>query len=430
MIVVGLVIGMGIFRSAATSAKTAIEPSVYFTAWILGGFIALCGALTYAEIGSRYPVTGGYYKIFSYAYHPSMAFAINCIILISNAASLSGVALIGAGYITKLFPGTEWTDIDKALISSVAILIFYLLNLQGLKMSSRAQNILMLIKIGMILVLIAALFFPFQSVTPTLIAETAPPTMGWLQSLGISLIAVSFTYGGYQQTINFGNEVNHPAKNIPKGIFLGITLIITLYLLVNLSYYQIIGFEQMKGEKEIAYTLIQQIFGDKGAAVFSFFLFFGVLAYVNALLLSNPRVMYAMSEEGSLPKIFSRQSEKNNVLVVSLTVFAALCIIILFFAQTFEQILNFTIFLDCFGMIASSATIFILRKRTKHLDNTGIYKMKWFPILPIIFMLAYLFVGVSIAIQTPKLALIGIMVLGAFVGLYFITQLFKKSKTV
>ncbi|HAN37814.1 MAG TPA: serine/threonine protein kinase, partial [Chitinophagaceae bacterium] len=86
MIVVGLVIGMGIFRTAATSAKYAIEPSVYFSAWIVGGIIALCGALTYAEIGSRYPVTGGYYKVFSYAYHPSIAFAINCIILVSNAA--------------------------------------------------------------------------------------------------------------------------------------------------------------------------------------------------------------------------------------------------------------------------------------------------------------------------------------------------------
>jgi APA family basic amino acid/polyamine antiporter len=99
MIVVGLVIGMGIFRTAATSAKDAIKPSVYFIAWLLGGFVAFCGALTYAEIGSRYPVTGGYYKIFSVAYHPSIAFAINCIILISNAASLSGVALIGSGYI-------------------------------------------------------------------------------------------------------------------------------------------------------------------------------------------------------------------------------------------------------------------------------------------------------------------------------------------
>src|SRR6478752_8315742 len=102
MIVVGLVIGMGIFRTAATSARFALNPTIYFTAWVAGGLIALCGALTYAEIGSRYPVTGGYYKIFAECYHPSFAFGINCIILISNAASISGVALIGSEYIVPL----------------------------------------------------------------------------------------------------------------------------------------------------------------------------------------------------------------------------------------------------------------------------------------------------------------------------------------
>lgn len=431
MIVVGLVIGMGIFRSAATSAKDAIEPSVYFTAWLLGGFFAFCGALTYAEIGSRFPVTGGYYKIFSYAYHPSIAFAINCIILISNAASLSGVALIGSGYITKLFPQINWTDIDKALISCGAILIFYLINLRGLRISSKAQNFLMLIKIGMILVLIAALFFPESGWHTTIPAPAVPtPNISWIQSLGISLIAVSFTYGGYQQTINFGNEVAQPAKNIPRGIFIGIAIIIGLYLLVNLSYYHIIGFENMKGEREIAYVVMSKVFGKTGADIFSFFLFFGVLAYVNALLMSNPRVMYAMSTEGALPKIFGKQSEKNDVLVFSLTIFASMCVVILFFAQTFEKILNFTIFLDCFGMVASSATIFILRKRTKHLDGTGIYKMKLYPLLPLIFMGAYLFVGVSISIQTPSIALIGISVLAAFMLLYFIAQRFSKTPIV
>ncbi len=434
MIVVGLVIGMGIFRTAATSAKDAIEPSVYFTAWILGGFVALCGALTYAEIGSRYPVTGGYYKIFSYAYHPSIAFAINCIILISNAASLSGVALIGSGYITKLFPQYQWTDIHKALISCGAIIVFYGINLMGLRMSSRAQNILMLIKIGMIVVLIGALFFPQhyadQTAAVAAVADTSTPTMSWIQSLGIALIAVSFTYGGYQQTINFGNEVNKPASTIPKGIFIGIAIIIGLYLLVNLSYYNIIGFDNMKGEREIAYSLIQKIAGKNGADVFSFFLFFGVLAYVNALLMSNPRVMYAMSTEGSLPKMFGKQSSKNQVLTESLTVFAAICIVILFFAQTFEKILNFTIFLDCFGMVASSATIFILRKRTKHLDNTGIYKMKLYPLLPLIFIACYLFVGASIAIQTPDTALTGVAVLAAFMVIYFLFHPKKKTQHV
>jgi APA family basic amino acid/polyamine antiporter len=431
MIVVGLVIGMGIFRSAATSASYAITPAVYFTAWILGGFIALCGALTYAEIGSRYPVTGGYYKIFSYAYHPSIAFAVNCIILISNAASLSAVALIGSGYITRLIPGIEWTDMHKALISCVAIIFFYLVNLRGLTISSRAQNILMIIKIGMIAVLILALFLPhppanaaISAVSNVAVEET--DWMMWVKSLGSSLIAVCFTYGGYQQTINFGSEVNNPGRNIPRGIFIGIGIIITLYLLANFSYYHIVGFQQMKGEREIAYVLIQIIFGKTGADIFSFFLFFGVLAYVNALLMSNPRVMYAMSEEGVLPGIFAKKSTKNDVLIASLTVFAAICIVILFFAQTFEKILNFTMFLDCVGMVASSATIFILRRRTAHLDGTGIFKMRLFPLLPLLFMAAYCFLGVSIFIQTPYTALLGIGVLAAFMAIYFI---FRKRAT-
>jgi APA family basic amino acid/polyamine antiporter len=435
MIVVGVVIGMGIFRTAATSAKDAIAPSVYFAAWIIGGLVALCGALTYAEIGSRYPVTGGYYKVFSYAYHPSIAFGINCIILISNAASLSGVALIGSGYIAKLFPQLQWNDTDKALLSCAAIFVFYGINLMGLRMSSKAQNILMLIKMGMIVVLISALFFPHHyadqtQVVATVAASSTASHMSWIQSLGVSLIAVSFTYGGYQQTINFGNEVDKPASNIPKGIFIGIGIIIALYLLVNLSYYIIIGFDNMKNEHEIAYVVINKVFGSRGADVFSFFLFFGVLAYVNALLMSNPRVMYAMSTEGVLPKIFSKQTGKNEVLTASLTVFAAMCIIILFYAQTFEKILNFSIFLDCFGMIASSATIFKLRKETKHLDGTGIYKMKLYPLLPLIFMGTYLFVGTSIARQDWQTAATGVAVLSGFIIIYFLFMNNKKAKAV
>ena len=429
MIVVGLVIGMGIFRTAATSAKDAIVPSVYFSAWIIGGLVALCGALTYAEIGSRYPVTGGYYKVFAQAYHPSIAFAINCLILVSNAASLSGVALIGSGYLLKLFPG-EWNDMHKALVSCGAILLFYIINLRGLKISSTAQNILMVIKIAMILVLIAALFFPDKYATviqePSTIQPAAPFSyFDWVKSLGVSLIAVSFTYGGYQQTINFGNEVQNPTKNIPRGIFMGIAIIIGLYLLVNMSYYNLVGFNQMKGEREIAYVVIDKIFGTTGATVFSAFLFLGVLAYVNGLLMSNPRVMYAMGEDGSLPKLFAKQNEKNNVLTFSLTIFAAMCLVILFFAQEFEKILTFTIFLDCFGMVLSSATIFWFRKKTKHLDGTGIYKMKLFPLMPLIFMAAYLFVGISISVADPAAALTGLAVLAVFVLIYF---LFHKKK--
>ena len=429
MIVIGFVIGMGIFRTAATSAKDAIDPSVYFSAWAIGGIVALCGALTYAEIGSRFPVTGGYYRVFAKAYHPSIAFAINCLILVSNAASISGVALIGSGYLLKLFPG-NWTDNDKALVSSAAILVFYLINLKGLKTSSTAQNILMMIKITMVIVLISALFFPDKYAVNDAAKAVAVPGeaftwIDWVKSLGISLIAVSFTYGGYQQTINLGNDVQNPSKNIPKGIFIGIIIIIGLYMLVNLSYFNVVGFNQMKGEREIAYVVIDRIFGTGGASAFSALLFLGVLAYVNGSLLSNPRVMYAMGEDGSFPKIFARHNVKTNVVSFSLTIFSALCIIILYFSQEFEKLLTFTIFLDSFGMILSAATIFWFRKKTKHLDGTGIYKMKLFPLMPVIFIAAYLFVATSITIADPKAALTGVAVLTVFVLLYF---LFHKKK--
>ncbi|MEO8762808.1 MAG: APC family permease [Ginsengibacter sp.] len=431
MIVIGLVIGMGIFRTATDSAKESLDPGIFFGAWIVGGLIALCGALTYAEIGSRYPVTGGYYKIFSLAYHPSIAFSINSIILISNAASLSGVALIGAGYISKVFLGSGTTDLVKAIIAVVAIILFYGINLMGLRMSSRTQNILMVIKVGMLLLLVAALFFPHLYAQDSAIIK--PVSHNWenyVLSFGAALIAVSFTYGGYQQTINFGSEVDKPAKNIPRGIFIGIGMIILLYLTVNFSYYKVVGFEVLQHRKpgeEVAAILVGKMFGETGSNIFSTLLFLSVLAYVNVLLLSNPRVMLAMSEDKVLPNFLQVKSRHKNVPVASLTVFSAICIIILFFAKTFEEILSFTIFLDCIGMATSAATIFILRKRTKHLDTTGIFKMRLFPLQPLIFISAYLFVGISIAIKDPNTALTGLAVLASFLVIYFISKRFNSK---
>ncbi|HXL57749.1 MAG TPA: APC family permease, partial [Chitinophagaceae bacterium] len=423
MIVVGLVIGMGIFRTAATSAKAANDPTIFFTAWILGGLIALCGALTYAEIGSRYPTTGGYYRIFSYAYHPSIAFSINCIILVSNAASLSGVALIGSGYISQVLFHEPATDITKALIAMTAIIIFYCVNLMGLKMSAKTQNVLMLIKISMILLLIVALFIPSIHYKGTIDMSTKPVGfINWVKALGVALIAVSFTYGGYQQTINFGSEVNKASRNIPRGIFFGITIIISLYLLVNLSYYNVLGFDDLRNKSEIAKVVASKLFGETGGNVFSTLLFLSVLAYVNVLLLSNPRVMFAMSEDGVLPKLFQQKSLRKEVFTISLTAFAVMCIIILFFANTFDKILSFTIFLDCFGMATSAGSIFMLRKRTKHLDGMGIYSMKLYPLQPLVFISAYSFVAISIAIDQPMTAVTGILVLCAFIIIYFLTR--------
>jgi len=427
MIVIGLVIGMGIFRTASDSARAAITPNVFFISWVVGGFIALCGALTYAEIGSRYPITGGYYKIFATCYHPSIAFAINCIILISNAASLSGVALIGSEYICEIIFSNTPSDLIKSLVAMSAIILFYGINLLGLRMSSTTQNILMLIKISMILLIVAAIFSPSTATSNLSFVPTGEFTvMDYIKSFGMALVAVSFTYGGYQQTINFGEEVKNPQKNLPRGIFIGIVVIILLYLSVSFAYYKVIGFEELKNAKGIAAIVAERMFGPTGRFAFSILLFIAVLAYVNVLLLSNPRVMFAMSEDGILPKAFSKKDEKRDVLTVSLTVYAILSVVVLFFADTFDKILSFTIFLDSIGMAFSAATIFIIRKKTSHLDKSQIYSMKFFPLMPIIFIAAYLFVATSIAIDKPQTAITATAVLAGFLLLYFITNKRKK----
>ena len=311
-----------------------------------------------------------------------------------------------------------------------AIVLFYGVNLMGLRMSSQTQNVLMIIKIGMLLLLIASLFFPelYNNAPQASIDLNTVDTGAILLSFGIALKATSFTYGGYQQTINFGEDVENPRKNIPRGIFIGILIIVSLYLLTSYAYYRVIGFNELKETTGIAAIMAEKMFGTTGKIAASGLLFVAVLAYVNVLLLSNPRVMYAMSEDGILPASFKRKDKKKDVLTVSLTVFAAVCVIVLFFADTFDKILSFTIFLDSIGMATSAATIFILRKRTKHLDGTGIFAMKLYPLLPIIFIVTYLFVGTVIAIQHPEYALIGLSVFAFFFILFFAVQRMKKNK--
>jgi APA family basic amino acid/polyamine antiporter len=147
MIVVSLVIGMGIFRNPASVAATTGNSSIFFLVWIAGGIIALCGALTFAEIGLRLPAMGGYYKVFSVCYHPAIGFTVNALILISNAASMAIVALIGADYISDLLFDHPSGILFNSGISILAVVLFYVVNLFGLKTSSRTQNVLIVIKI-------------------------------------------------------------------------------------------------------------------------------------------------------------------------------------------------------------------------------------------------------------------------------------------
>ena len=400
--------------------------------WIAGGLVALCGALTYAEIGSRLPVTGGYYKVISYAYHPSVAFAINCIILVSNAASSAAVALVGSEYITgvilpasndpaylKIAANAEHVRMIQISIAIISIVIFYGINMMGLRLSAKTQTVLTIIKVSLILLLVTPLFFASGDSSTLPVATVHNQTLiEYVKAFGIGLVAVSFTFGGYQQTINLGADVDKPNRNIPRGIFMGIFIIVGLYLLINYAYVKVIGFENLKTSKNIAAIMASKMFGQSSEKILSVLIFLGVLAYVNGQLLSNPRVMYAMSDDKLLPGFLQNKNSKG-ALTWAVTFFAALTILVVFWQKEFDKILSFTIFLDSFGMALSAGSIFVLRNRTANLNNTGIYQMKLYPLLPIIFISSYIFVAISIAVDNYKTALTAIGVFTAFLILYF-----------
>jgi APA family basic amino acid/polyamine antiporter len=431
MIVVSLVIGMGIFRTPVNVANAAIDPSVFFAAWIFGGIMALCGALTFAEIGSRLPVSGGYFRIFAKCYHPAFAFMLNGTILFSNAASVAGVALIGAEYSYHfIFPGSmspETEQTQRLIIAFSEILIFFGLNLFGLKTSATTQTILTIFKLVVILILISAIFVPAEAPKEA-VGWIYPVKQGWtdyLKSFGLCLIPISFTYGGYQQTINFGGEINDAKKTMPRSIITGILIVLVLYITINFAYICVIGFDNLKTAGNIASILAQRVLGDLGSKILTLMLFFSVLAYVNVGLMANPRVICAMSEDKTMPEFFSRHN-KRGVPVTALITFTIFSLGTLFFAKTFDELVKFVIFIDAIGFIAAAVTIFILRAKQKEQDDSETYKIRLFPFVPLLFILGYAFVTYSVIIGKPISAVYGLCLFAGFFPLYILYWAYKK----
>lgn len=421
IIVISLVIGMGIFKTPAGIAAKSGTETIFYSAWLIGGAIALTGALVFAEIGARLPVVGAYYKVFSYAYHPAVGFTINTIILISNAASLAVVTLIGAEYCSDMLFGKQMGYVFDITLSVVAVSIFFVVNMLGLKTSSRTQNVLMIVKVALILILISALFTG-QVIEPH--GYSSDPVRTYDGSNGllllvISMVAVSFTYGGYQQTINFGGEVDKQGT-LQKGIIIGIIIVILLYLTVNYAYVQVIGYDKMKNATSIGALLFEAWFGKVGAKLFDFAMFISVLAYVNILLMSNPRVMYAMAVDGVLPKVFSYQHPKTKALVPGLITFSVITVAVTFFGKGVDNILGFSIFLDSMGFMTCALALLILRKRhvNDHLVQAGTFT-RILPVLTVFFIVAYAIVATAVVIDNWKAALTGVGLLGLFVVIYF-----------
>jgi APA family basic amino acid/polyamine antiporter len=430
MIVVGLVIGMGIFRTPVEVASKAGTVEVFFAAWIVGAIVSFIGAMTFAEIGVRHPAAGGFYGIFSRCYHPAFAFMVNWIIVISNAVSTAAVAIMGSEYLAPLFL-PSWGESGVQLISITAIVILYVVNMSGFRLSAKTLNGLMVFKLFLIflIIMIAVVgFAPAQLVAETGLPMEQDEASPW-SAFVLCFIPVFFTYGGYQQTMNFGGDVINPHRNIPRAVLTGITIVLIAYLAANYAYTEVIGFEKLKNSSTLAADVIGAAFGGYAHDVVSVLMFLSVMAYVNVSLMSNPRVYHAMAHDGVMPSVFGKVNPKTQVQEYGVTFFCVVIVVVLFFLSSFERILGFIMFFDSISILAAAAAIFIMRKRER---DAGIieqgYRIWGYPWLPLVFILVYGAVSFSVMYADPRIYAVGMALFILGYPLYhFMRRTLKKN---
>lgn len=340
MLIISMVIGIGIFRTPQIVAQKSGTIELFFAAWIIGAVISVFGALTFAEIGARYPIAGGFYKVFSFCYHPAFAFMLNWSLVIINASSAASVALIGAEYLSPLLFPSPVSHMNIQFLVVGIVLLLYGVNMLGIRSGAGVQNVLSGLKIVLILFFSSAIFFAVQLSAPEINLSSSLETSSSTNlffAFGAGLISVFFTYGGYQNTINFGEDIKEPQRNIPRAIFLSMAIILILYISINISYVLVLGFENVKSSPLVAAALAKQMMGKTGAAFTSVAIFISVLGFLNSALMYNPRIWYAMADDKILPKIFGQINAKRQVQEFSLTLFTILILIMFFTLGTFEN---------------------------------------------------------------------------------------------
>ena len=405
MVVFSLVVGIGIFRAPAIVASAAGGTFLFFAAWIAGGLISLIGALTFAEIGSRYPRAGGYYRVVAHCYNPTLAFMLNWAQTLMQGAGAAGVAFIGADYLAPVLLPPQWHTPNASLaLACGMMLLLLILNYRGVKPGAHTQNLLSMLKIAMIVGLATSALLLAPHVH-TIESANAPPSAA---RLAAALIPCFYAYGGYQMTMNLGADVKDARRRIPLAIAVGMFTVVALYLLLNLAYQRVLGISAIATSKLVAAALSRATFGPAGETLVSVAVFLSAAGFVNATIMQMPRTFFAMAQDGVLPRAFLRVNPDTQVQEVGLLFFGVTMLLPALILGSFEKLLNYVIFNDTVTLAVVASTLFVLRHRR---TGEGGFSMWAYPLLPAFYMVCLLGVAASVVSLDFRLALTGVVIL-------------------
>ena len=428
-IVVANMIGAGIFTTSGLLMSGLNNPVLMLVLWAAGGIIALCGALSYGELGAAMPGAGGEYLFLSKLYHPVFGFLSGWVsFIVGFSAPIAASALGFSEYFTRAVPGLSASlqntgmigpDLTKKVLAVSVILIFTFIHYRGIKYGARIQNALTLLKILLIVILLTAGFSSGRGDFSNFTQGGSIPSglAGW-KTIGLSLMWIMFAYSGWNASTYLGAEIKNPARNLPGSLIYGTAIVMILYLALNILYVYGINPEKMKGVISVGGLAMGSLFGKPAEVLFSILISFALFSSLSAFIIIGPRVYYSMAKDGlffrSAAKIHKKFQVPSNSILLQ-----CLIALILVLSGTFEQVLTYMGF--ALGIFPVMTVIGIWRLRKK---DPEAMRIKGFPVTQIIYATAGVLILFLSFLERPIESSIALLTVFVGIPFYFI---FKKS---
>ena len=424
MLVMGGIVGSGIFINPYVVAQRVHTPLLILGAWILGGAVGIGGAFIWAELAATLPEVGGQYAYLRDAYHPAVAFLYGWVLLlVIQTGGMAAVSITFARYFIEL-TGLQMRD---WAVATVALAILTLINCFGVKTGGRTQSALMVMKIGTISVLVIVGW----ALTRRHADMAATAVQSWsLTSFGTAMVPVLFAYGGWQ-TANFvAAEVKEPRKNLPRGLLLGVLGVVVLYLSVNWVYLRSLGPQGLAATTTPASAVMRMALGQTGATFIAAAIAVSTLGFLSQSILTGPRVYFAMADDGLFFRAISWLHPRTHVPVVAI-VAQSVWTVVIAISGRYEQILNYVISMDFLFFGLTATTLFVFRRRAAISETNGSHgpRLPGHPLTTIMFVaICWWIVGITVY-RYPQNSLIGVALLLVGMPVYWLWARRAASRT-
>ena len=402
LIVIGVTIGSGIFRVPASVADTVGSSAGVATVWVVGGIIALCGALALAELAAAFPEPGGVFVYLREVYGPAVAFLFGWMYLFVGPTGVAAVAVVFGEYLGRLL---GFSGVGVRLVAAGAIVIVAAASYRSVRGASVMQGAATLGKVAALAALVVtALLLGDGSAGAFGAGAPAPADARW-SGVGLALVAALWAYNGFQDMLPVAGEVRDPQRALPRALLAGTAIVVAVYISANVAYLYVLPYATLRASPLVASDTMVRVVGAVGAGAVASAVIVSTFGTVNALVLTQPRVFYAMADAGLLFRPLARVHPRYATPHVAIVAYSAVAVAGVS-SRSFEQLAEAFV-LGVWPFLALAvAGVLVLRRTRPELARP--YRTPWSPVVPLVFIAGTLWVVASALVARPVTTLAGI----------------------